>query len=61
MHDQIGLINKKNKVNVTQLSKVIGFEPENLLKQMTAAGLPHKSITDEVSNDDKKPLLTFLI
>ena len=47
-------------MNVTQLSKVIGFEPENLLKQMTAAGLPHKSITDEVSNDDKKTLLTFL-
>jgi translation initiation factor IF-2 len=47
-------------VNVTQLSKVIGFEPENLLKQMAAAGLPHKSITDEVNNEDKKTLLTFL-
>ena len=47
-------------MNVTQLSKVIGFEPENLLKQMTAAGLPHKSITDEVNNEDKKTLLTFL-
>ena len=45
---------------VTQLSKVIGFEPENLLKQMAAAGLPHKSITDEVNNEDKKTLLTFL-
>jgi translation initiation factor IF-2 len=47
-------------VNVTQLSKVIGFEPENLLKQMAAAGLPHKSTTDEVNNEDKKTLLTFL-
>ena len=47
-------------MNVTQLSKVIGFEPENLLKQMAAAGLPHKSITDEVNNEDKKTLLTFL-
>ena len=47
-------------MNVTQLSKVIGFEPDNLLKQMAAAGLPHKSITDEVNNEDKKTLLTFL-
>ena len=47
-------------MNVTQISKVIGFEPENLLKQMAAAGLPHKSITDEVNNEDKKTLLTFL-
>ena len=47
-------------MNVTQLSKVIGFEPENLLKQMAAAGLPHKSTTDEVNNEDKKTLLTFL-
>ena len=47
-------------MNVKQLSKAIGFEPENLLKQMSAAGLPHKSVTDEVSNEDKKTLLTFL-
>ena len=47
-------------MNVIQLSKVIGFEPENLLKQMAAAGLPHKSTTDEVNNEDKKTLLTFL-
>ena len=47
-------------MNVTQLSKAIGFEPENLLKQMSAAGLSHKSVTDEVSNEDKKTLLTFL-
>ena len=58
MPDRIGLINKK--VNVTQLSKAIGFEPENLLKQMSAAGLSHKSVTDEVNNEDKKTLLTFL-
>ena len=47
-------------MNVTQLSKAIGFEPENLLKQMSAAGLSHNSITDEVNNEDKKILLTFL-
>ncbi len=47
-------------MNVTQLSKAIGFEPENLLKQMSAAGLSHKSITDEVNNEDKKTLLNFL-
>ena len=47
-------------MNVTQLSKAIGFEPENLLKQMSAAGLSHKSVTDEVNNEDKKTLLTFL-
>ena len=47
-------------MNVIQLSKVIGFEPENLLKHMAAAGLPHKSTTDEVNNEDKKTLLTFL-
>ena len=27
---------------------------------MSAAGLSHKSVTDEVSNEDKKTLLTFL-
>ena len=54
MPDRIGLINLK-KVNVKQLSKAIGFEPENLLKQMSAAGLSHKSVTDEVSKEDKKP------
>ena len=59
MPDRIGLINLK-KVNVTQLSKAIGFEPENLLKQMSAAGLSHKSVTDEVNNEDKKNFLTFL-
>ena len=47
-------------MNVTQLSKAIGFKPENLLKQMSAAGLSHKSVTDEVNNEDKKTLLTFL-
>ena len=47
-------------MNVKQLSKAIGFEPENLLKQMSAAGLSHNSITDEVNNEDKKILLTFL-
>ena len=47
-------------MNVSQLSKVIGYDPKNLLLQMTAAGLSHKLETDEVSNEDKKILLTFL-
>jgi translation initiation factor IF-2 len=47
-------------VNVSQLSKVIGYDPKNLLLQMTAAGLSHKLETDEVTNEDKKILLTFL-
>jgi hypothetical protein len=47
-------------VNVSQLSKVIGYDPKNLLLQMTAAGLSHKLETDEVNNEDKKILLTFL-
>lgn len=47
-------------MNVSQLSKVIGYDPKNLLLQMTAAGLSHKLETDEVTNEDKKILLTFL-
>jgi hypothetical protein len=47
-------------VNVSQLSKVIGYDPKSLLLQITAAGLSHKLETDEVSNEDKKILLTFL-
>ncbi|MDA9636233.1 translation initiation factor IF-2 [SAR86 cluster bacterium] len=47
-------------MNVSQLSKVIGYDPKSLLLQITAAGLSHKLETDEVSNEDKKILLTFL-
>ena len=47
-------------MNVNQLSKAIGYDPKNLLIQMAAAGLSHKLETDEVSNEDKKILLTFL-
>ena len=47
-------------VNVKQLSKAIKIDVDNLLSQMKAAGLSHKSEKDIVSTEDKKVLLKFI-
>ena len=47
------------EINVKQLSKAIKIDLDNLLAQMKAAGLSHKSEKDLVSSDDKKVLLKF--
>ena len=47
-------------INVKQLSKAIKIELDNLLAQMKAAGLSHKSEKDIVSTEDKKVLLKFI-
>jgi len=47
-------------VNVKQLSKAIKIDVDNLLSQMKAAGLSHKSEKDVVSTEDKKVLLKFI-
>ena len=47
-------------INVKQLSKAIKIDLDNLLAQMKAAGLSHKSETDIVSTEDKKVLLKFI-
>ena len=44
-------------INVKQLSKAIKIDLDNLLAQMKAAGLSHKSEKDIVSTEDKKVLL----
>jgi len=49
------------EINVKQLSKAIKIDLDNLLAQMKAAGLSHKSEKDLVSSDDKKVLLKFLL
>ena len=43
------------EINVKQLSKAIKIDLDNLLAQMKAAGLSHKSEKDVVSTEDKKP------
>ena len=47
-------------VSVKQLSEILKIDPDALLKKMIEAGLPHTSIEDSVSNDDKQTLLTFI-
>ena len=47
-------------VTVESLAKIIGSEGEALLSQMKEAGLSHKNIKDEVTDQDKKILLEFL-
>ena len=47
-------------INVKQLSKAIKIDLDNLLAQMKAAGLSHKSEKDIVSSEDKKVLLRFI-
>ena len=47
-------------LSVEKLATVIGSDPEQLLSQMQEAGLSHKSLSDEVTDSDKKTLLGFL-
>ena len=47
-------------ISVKQFSQTIGYDLDNLLGQMSAAGLPHKSGDDVVSVEDKKVLLSFI-
>ena len=47
-------------VTVENLAKIIGSEGEALLSQMKEAGLSHKNVKDEVTDQDKKILLEFL-
>ena len=47
-------------MKVSQIAKVIGYSPEDLLDQIKAAGLKHASADDEISNEDKKILLNFI-
>ena len=41
-------------VTVENLAKIIGSEGEALLSQMKEAGLSHKNVKDEVTDQDKK-------
>lgn len=47
-------------VTVSDLAKSVGASVDRLLSQMGQAGLPHKSESDTVSDDEKQTLLTFL-
>jgi len=47
-------------VTVENLAKIIGSEGKTLLAQMKEAGLSHKDVKDEVTDQDKKTLLEFL-
>ena len=47
-------------LTVEKVAKIVGTPAETLLSQMNEAGLDHSSITDDVSDSDKKILLEFL-
>ena len=47
-------------ISVKKFSQAIGYDLDNLLSQMSAAGLPHKSGDDSVSAEDKKVLLSYI-
>ena len=47
-------------MKIIQVAKAIGYSPEDLLNQIKAAGLSHKNVEDEISNEDKKILLNFI-
>jgi translation initiation factor IF-2 len=49
-----------SEVTVTELASVVGTPVERLLGQMKEAGLPHNSVDQAVSDNDKKTLLAFL-
>jgi translation initiation factor IF-2 len=48
------------RVTVSQLAEVLGVDIPKLLAQLNAAGIEAASGDDEVSNDDKKKLLSHL-
>ena len=48
------------EVTVSELAQSVGAPVERILKQMTEAGLSHKSADDVVSDDEKQTLLAFL-
>jgi translation initiation factor IF-2 len=48
------------RVTVTQLAEVLGVDIAKLLTQLNEAGIKASSGDDEVSNDDKKKLLSHL-
>ena len=47
-------------LTVEKVAKIVGTPAETLLSQMNEAGLDHSSITDDVTDSDKKILLEFL-
>ena len=47
-------------LTVEKIAKIVGTPSEILLSQMNEAGLAHSSITDDVTDSDKKTLLEFL-
>ena len=47
-------------LSVEKLAEVIGSAPELLLTQIQEAGLSHLTLSDEVTDSDKKTLLDFL-
>ena len=48
------------EVTVTELAKSVGASEQRLLMQMQEAGLPHKSASDSVSDEEKQVLLKYL-
>ncbi len=48
------------EVSVSELAKVVGVAAERLLTQMKEAGLPHTTVEEKVSDEEKQKLLAYL-
>jgi translation initiation factor IF-2 len=48
------------QVTVQQLAEVVGAPVDRLLTQMKEAGLPHSGASEDVSDEDKQTLLSYL-
>ena len=47
-------------ITVEKLAKIVGNPADQMLSQMKEAGLSHSSVSDIVTDKDKKILLDFL-
>ena len=63
-HNGIGYVPQGRDIfpllTVEKIAKIVGTPAEILLSQMNEAGLKHSSVSDDVSDSDKKILLNFL-
>lgn len=46
--------------NVEQFAQELKVKPEQLLEQLRAAGVPKKALTDEITQNDRERLLSYL-
>ena len=47
-------------ISIKEFAKQIGVEPEKLITQLAEAGVPGKNVSDKLSDEEKRSLLTHL-